>query len=106
MAVKMIHATPFQNFQVGGTSYTADKNGVIAAVARGDVLAMINSDCDFVAAPGVESVGLWSNAGAPSNGTSGTLAGETAPGDLLVDTSAKTLYQNTNTTASPTWVSR
>jgi len=65
MSIKMIHATPYQNFQAPGANYTADKNGVIAAVALGDVLSMINSGCDFVAAPGVESVGLWSNAGAP-----------------------------------------
>lgn len=46
---------------------------------------------------------VWTNAGAPTNGTSGTLKGVAQPGDLLVDTTNKTLYQNTNTSASPTW---
>ena len=42
-------------------------------------------------------------AGTPSNGTSGTFAGEAGPGCLLMDTTNKLLYQNTNTLASPTW---
>jgi hypothetical protein len=45
----------------------------------------------------------WSNAGAPTNGGAGTLFNITQPGDLLVDTTNKTLYQNTGTSASPTW---
>ncbi len=106
MTVRMIHANAYQGFQTSRASYTSDSNGIIAAVALGDILDMINSGCELVAAPGVESVGVWSNAGAPSNGTSGTLAGAASPGDLLVDTTNKTLYQNTNTLLSPTWVSR
>ena len=51
---------------------------------------------------GVQS-GVWAHAGAPTNGTSGTFANAAMPGDLLVDTTNKTLYQNTNTQASPTW---
>lgn len=43
------------------------------------------------------------NAGAPTNGTSGTLAGVAVPGQLMLDTTNKVLYQNTNTQASPTW---
>ena len=43
------------------------------------------------------------NAGAPSNGTSGTGAGLCGPGSLLIDITNKVLYQNTNTLASPTW---
>jgi hypothetical protein len=48
---------------------------------------------------------FWSavNAGAPSNGTSGTGAGLCGPGSLLIDTTDKALYINTNTLASPTW---
>ncbi len=103
MTVRMIHANAYQGFQTSRASYTSDANGIVAAVALGDILDMINSGCELVAAPGVESVGLWSNAGAPSNGTSGTLAGAASPGDLLVDTTNKTLYQNTNTLLSPTW---
>ena len=47
---------------------------------------------------------LLVNAGAPTNGTSGTGAGEAAPGSLLVDTTNKRYYVNTNTKASPTLV--
>lgn len=43
------------------------------------------------------------NAGAPTNGTSGTRAGSAYPGSLLIDTTNKKLYINTNTKASPTW---
>jgi hypothetical protein len=45
----------------------------------------------------------YTNAGAPVNGTSGTLAGVAAKGSLLIDTTNAVLYQNTNTLASPTW---
>ena len=43
------------------------------------------------------------NAGVPSNGTAGTLAGIAPKGALLIDTTNAALYQNTNTQASPTW---
>lgn len=46
---------------------------------------------------------IWTNAGAPVSGGSGTLANYALPGDLLTDTTNKVLYQNTNTSASPTW---
>lgn len=49
------------------------------------------------------SRGVWAHAGVPVNGTSGTAAGEAHPGDLLVDTTNFTFYQNSGTTASPTW---
>ena len=52
---------------------------------------------------GAASSGAFHNAGAPTNGTSGTLAGIAPPGALLIDTTNKTFYQNTNTLASPTW---
>lgn len=45
----------------------------------------------------------FTNAGAPSNGTNGTLAGVANPGALLVDTTSGKLYVNANTLASPTW---
>ena len=48
-------------------------------------------------------VGPFVNAGAPTNGTSGTLAGFAAKGALLIDTTNAFLYINTNTQASPTW---
>jgi hypothetical protein len=46
---------------------------------------------------------VWTVGSAPVNGT--TLAGEAESGDLLARTDAgnQTLYQNTNTLASPTW---
>lgn len=44
------------------------------------------------------------NAGAPSNGTSGTFANQNAgPGAMLIDTTNGKEYINTNTAASPTW---
>lgn len=47
--------------------------------------------------------GLYRNAGAPTDGTSGTLANKAEKGALLVDTTNAILYINTNTKASPTW---
>lgn len=52
---------------------------------------------------GVLLVPVYPHAGAPSNGTSGTLAGFAQPGDLLVDTTGLVTYQNTGTQVSPTW---
>jgi hypothetical protein len=46
---------------------------------------------------------VWRYAGTPSNGTSGTFAGQAEKGDLLIDSTNAKLYMNTNTTASPTW---
>jgi hypothetical protein len=46
---------------------------------------------------------VWRYAGSPSNGTSGTFAGQAEKGDLLIDSTNAKLYMNTNTTASPTW---
>ena len=40
---------------------------------------------------------------APTNGTSGDGAGWAGPGSLLIRYDTPKLYQNTNTTASPTW---
>lgn len=51
----------------------------------------------------VQLVPVWPNAGAPTSGTSGSFAGLTQKGDLLVDTTTGATYQNTGTTASPTW---
>lgn len=42
-------------------------------------------------------------AGAPTNGTSGSYAGQAGPGTLLIDYTNGILYVNTNTSASPTW---
>src|SRR5438093_933514 len=49
------------------------------------------------------SVYIVTNAGAPTNGTSGTGVGICGPGALLIDTTNKTIYRNTGTKASPTW---
>lgn len=51
----------------------------------------------------VPAASVWTKAGAPTNGAAGTYFGTALPGDLLVDTTNKVLYQNTNTSASPTW---
>lgn len=55
---------------------------------------------------GVAAMPNFTNAGAPTNGTNGTLAGVAVPGSLLVDTTSKAHYINTNTAASPTWTLR
>lgn len=52
---------------------------------------------------GVQSSAIFHNAGAPTDGTSGTLVGLAPPGALVLDTTNGNLYQNTNTLASPTW---
>lgn len=55
---------------------------------------------------GVASSAAFHNAGAPTNGTSGTCAGLAGPGALLADTTNSALYQNTGTKASPKWTLR
>jgi hypothetical protein len=52
-------------------------------------------------------VTLFSGAGAPTNGGAGTGAGFAGPGSLYIDNTVTTtkVYINTNTKASPTWVS-
>lgn len=42
-------------------------------------------------------------AGPPVNGTSGSFAGVTVKGDMLVDTQNGVLYNNTGTQSSPNW---
>jgi hypothetical protein len=60
-----------------------------------------------IAADGGISIGngawVFSNAGVPSAGTSGTGAGWAGKGSLCTDTTNGKLYINTGTTASPTW---
>lgn len=57
----------------------------------------------FDSLSGTRMTAAWTNAGAPTDGTGGTLAGYAQPGDLLMDTTNKVVYQNMNTAASPTW---
>jgi len=45
----------------------------------------------------------WQNAGAPSSGTAGTLAGIVQPGALLWDTTNGVLFMNEGTSLSPYW---
>lgn len=47
--------------------------------------------------------GIFYGAAAPTNGTSGTAAGEAEPGSLYIATDTPLLHINTNTKASPTW---
>jgi len=49
---------------------------------------------------------VFTNAGVPTDGVNGTYANECIKGDLLIDTTNGTLYQNTNTAASPTWTEK
>lgn len=49
---------------------------------------------------------VFTNAGVPTNGTSGTGAEWAGKGSLCIDTTNGTLYQNTGTKASPTWTAR
>lgn len=51
----------------------------------------------------INFVPTWPHAGAPTSGASGTLAGITQPGDLLIDTATGNVYSNGGTSASPTW---
>jgi hypothetical protein len=46
---------------------------------------------------------LNTNIGAPTDGTSGTLAGHAPTGALLIDTENAVLYVNAGTKASPVW---
>src|SRR5947209_5241682 len=46
---------------------------------------------------------IVNNAGAPTSGTSGTGVNICGPGSILIDTTNKIVYVNTNTKASPTW---
>lgn len=57
--------------------------------------------------PGIRTgnnTGVFNIAGAPVDGTSGTLVGVAGPGSILMRTNGS-VYVNTNTKASPTWVS-
>lgn len=47
---------------------------------------------------------VFTNAGAPTNGTTG--ADWAGKGSLCIDTTNGALYQNTGTKASPTWTAR
>jgi hypothetical protein len=50
-----------------------------------------------------DDVVIREGSGVPTNGGSGTLAGVAGKGSLYLDRTNGTLYQNTNTKASPTW---
>jgi hypothetical protein len=51
----------------------------------------------------LNDLAIFTNAGAPTNGTSGTFATKAGKGCLLIDVTNGNFYQNTNTKASPTW---
>ena len=67
-----------------------------AAFRKFNPLAWLRNMSDYALA-------ILTNEGAPTNGTSGTFAGQAGPGCLLIDVTNKFLYINTNTQASPTW---
>src|SRR6185369_11114744 len=52
---------------------------------------------------GVQSVAIFTSTGAPTDGTSGTLAGLTFPGVPLVDTVNGVMYINAGSSSSPTY---
>lgn len=57
--------------------------------------------------PGIRTgndTGVFNTSSAPVDGTSGTLVGVAGPGSILMRTNGA-VYVNTNTKASPTWVS-
>lgn len=68
-------------------------------------ILMVTASATFIMAGGtpVLSPDVWGFAGVPVNGAGGTYAGYAAKGDILVDITNATFYQNTNTLASPTW---
>lgn len=47
---------------------------------------------------------VFTNAGVPSDGASGTGAGKAAKGSLCIDSTGGAWYRNSGTKASPTWV--
>lgn len=53
-----------------------------------------------------DGVWLFTNAGVPSDGTSGTGAGFAGKGSICVDVSNGELYTNQGTKASPTWANQ
>jgi hypothetical protein len=69
---------------------------------RGSAVAIL----DYAAQERVMAQYLYEHAGVPTDGTNGTYAHIAPPGALLIDTDAKTLYQNTGTQASPVWTER
>ena len=64
---------------------------------------MAGSYTVFSSTVGDQRLPLYTNAGAPTNGTAGTLAGVAGKGSVLIDTTGATLYQNIGTLASPLW---
>lgn len=52
------------------------------------------------------SVLIFTFAGVPVDGTSGTKAGKAGIGSLCINRTSGLLYQNTGTKASPTWTAR
>ena len=46
---------------------------------------------------------ILTNAGAPTDGTTGTGVARCGPGSLCIDYTNAKIYINTNTKASPTW---
>ena len=56
-----------------------------------------------IASPSGRMVEVFANDGTPTDGTSGTHAGDADTGSLCADATNGVLYQNTNTKASPLW---
>jgi hypothetical protein len=55
MTTKLLAPAPYTQFKTSGALYTADRNGVIAAAASGDVIDLIRGGCTFL--PAYNNVG-------------------------------------------------
>jgi hypothetical protein len=55
MTTKLLAPAPYTQFKTSGSLYTADRNGVIAAAASGDVIDLIRGGCTFL--PAYNNVG-------------------------------------------------
>lgn len=74
------------------------------SIAGSSVMAVTASLCTLATSLSLSNdVVLLTNAGVPTNGTSGTGAGLSGPGSICVDYTNANLYVNGNTKASPTW---
>ena len=73
MTTRVLAPAPFAQFQTSGASYTADGNGVIAAVAIGDVIDLIRGGCTLL--PAYNNLSAPIDPGASNDNTQGYSVG-------------------------------
>jgi hypothetical protein len=73
MTTRVLAPAPFAQFQTSGASYTADGNGVIAAVAIGDVIDLIRGGCTLL--PAYNNLSATIDPGASNDNTQGYSVG-------------------------------